>query len=176
MEIGADFGVPECATTRLGQLMVYDFDYAQRERPCFQSKQLVGGGFRALDPDGEQVRLLLGRTPYAIKDNIALAEVVGGKLEGVSLYTRGLEAQDEVLSLLVEKYGAPLSKKATQTQNRMGATFTSIEGEWVFDDLKVELTGIGASTDTGYIEITSPVGSDSVLRRAALKKSQEPRL
>ncbi|MEO6102545.1 MAG: hypothetical protein ABIP44_02770 [Pseudoxanthomonas sp.] len=176
LEIGGDFNLPECTARKYGQLLAYQSTYALSVRPCFQSKKAVGNGAAAIDPEGEMVRLILGKTPYEIKDDVALGEVVAGKLEGVTLYTRGVDVQDEVLRLLVAKYGEPKTRKVTSTQNRMGATFKSIDCEWVFEDLIVKMIGIGGSTDSGYVEVSSPAGQESELRRATLREAQQPKL
>jgi len=176
LSIGGPLTLEECSTTQLAGITTYEMSYSVDSKPCYQNRQMVGRGLGGLDPEGHLVHFVLGDTPYQIKSDFALGIVVSGKLEGVTLYTRGLDVQATVLEMLTEKYGKPSEVSTEKWQNRMGASFDGVVAKWRFTDLDVSFTGLGSSLDSGYISVETPAGTQGMARVEAQRKARQPKL
>lgn len=173
LRLGAPLSVPECASHRVGGMVIYSNLYPWSESgTCYQHDLSQGPG--GAKPSDETVGILPQQPPHAI--NKIKAEIVAGKIEGVILLTTGYVDQQSLYDSLVEKYGKPTSTGHLSLQNRMGASFDSIDAIWQFPDLKVTFSGMANKIDTGVIVARTGAGQAADVARTAHEKAAEPRL
>lgn len=97
-------------------------------------------------------------TPGMNGQHLPEAIVADGKLEGIRIFTTGIDSQRAWLKTLNDKYGKPLELADVPTQNRMGATFSVIRAGWVFSDLVVTFDGALKQIDLGVVTIETRKG------------------
>lgn len=74
-----------------------------------------------------------------------------GKIADVTVETKGMDVQEDLLKLLIAQYGKPKSIKRTIIENRMGAHFPKIEASWAFKWGGVSFIGISDNLDSGVL-------------------------
>lgn len=85
--------------------------------------------------------------------------VVGGNLEMVTIHTRGIRTQDMVFNDLVQKFGEPSTLSRPSMQNRMGATFQTIDAVWNLENgVQAVFVSTITSLDEGIVMIMTPTG------------------
>jgi hypothetical protein len=123
---------------------------ASDQAPCVLHDAAAIGGKTRLKFQAE--------TPGLNGQHLPEAIVVDGKLEGVRIFTTGIDSQRAWLKTLSDKYGKPLELADVQTRNRMGATFSVIRAGWVFSDLVVTFDGASKQIDLGVVTIETQKG------------------
>jgi hypothetical protein len=97
-------------------------------------------------------KLLAGYPGYAI------ARIVDGNLEGLSLNTMGVQTQARDLGMLIDKYGNPTKSDQATLQNEHGARFQSVSAEWEIDDIVVSYESAHNRFDSGLLHIDTVKG------------------
>ncbi len=94
--------------------------------------------------------------------------LVNGRLARVEIYTRGISSQTSDFETLTQKFGQPTTLRRPTVQNRMGASFGTIEAEWkLVDGTSVVYGSTLTKIDDGIVIISTPEGD------AAEKVAQE---
>ncbi len=94
--------------------------------------------------------------------------LVNGRLVRMSIYTRGIGAQASDFETLTNKFGQPTTLKRPTVQNRMGASFDTIEAEWKLPgEVSVVYGSALTKIDEGIVIVSTPTGD------AAEKSAQE---
>lgn len=86
---------------------------------------------------------------------------VNGKAERLAVFTRGAQAQEEVVRQLTTKFGKPSSQSVQPVQNKFGAKFQSVAAEWSKPPYQVRFDGIVSEIDWGMLVIQSPAGAEA---------------
>lgn len=85
--------------------------------------------------------------------------VVAGRLARVKIYTRGISTQTSDFEALTQKFGQPTTLRRPTVQNRMGASFDTIEAEWKLSDgVSVVYGSALTKIDDGIVVISTPEG------------------
>jgi hypothetical protein len=160
LHLGEKFALPECERDESAEWLHLPPSYiTSTEVLCFMWEEfrvppetkpntaVINHTVTVLFPDQ-------ARPPHA--KGFLWADVIDGNLEGVVIFTAGLESQDYWLAQLDEKYGEPASIRGVQEENTFGAVFTDVEAEWHFANLVVQLGG--ADTKEGIIHIFTNKG------------------
>lgn len=92
------------------------------------------------------------------------AHVIGGRLEGIVIYTVGYSAQSAALNLLKGKYGDPTTVSTTSEQNAFGARYKNIHAKWRRGDINVVFDGMIDKIDEGRIIINTKKGAEFLAR------------
>lgn len=86
--------------------------------------------------------------------------LVQGRLQRMTVYTSGIDSQTSDFATLTQKFGEPTTLKRPSVQNRMGATFETIEAEWTLPGgVTVAFGSTLTKIDEGIVIITTPEGS-----------------
>ncbi|HIE4485189.1 TPA: hypothetical protein ACXM52_000312 [Stenotrophomonas maltophilia] len=154
--LGTKIQVPECKKERRQGMILYATE--NQAYPCFEDVRGARGTMKSQAglPDGPDydgvtsIELGSAAVPAGVspKANILM---LSGVPEEVSLSTDGVESQDRLYALLVEKYGPPSETKEVQLQNTFGARYRSIEASWVLRRINVHFFGVLGSPSEGSI-------------------------
>jgi hypothetical protein len=88
--------------------------------------------------------------------------LVNGRLARVEIYTRGISAQASDFEMLTQKFGQPTTLRRPTVQNRMGASFDTIEAEWKLPDGSSVVYGSALTKiDDGIVIISTPAGDEA---------------
>ena len=154
ISIGQPANLPECEKERsYGTIHYKTFP---SNVPCwshtiFHRENLVLSQEAEMPANGTlQVGLGSKNVPEGVYD-VADIEVIDGKIEGIKLKTFGQSHQEEILSLLANKWGNPTTSNVQQLQNSFGAKFQGIEAQWLFGDFTIAFFGILTKPDEGLI-------------------------
>jgi hypothetical protein len=94
--------------------------------------------------------------------------LVNGRLQRMAVYTHGISAQASDFEMLTQKFGQPTKLNRPAVQNRMGASFDTIEAEWALSDGISVLYGSALTKiDEGIVIVSTPEGD------AAEQQAQE---
>lgn len=86
--------------------------------------------------------------------------ITNGRLARVEIYTRGISAQASDFEILTKKFGQPATLRRPSVQNRMGASFDTIEAEWSLPDGVFVVYGSALTQiDSGIAIISTPEGN-----------------
>lgn len=171
---GAPFEVPECPWRESRNYLSPDRTAKQREYtqtsysgtdgPCFvQSLRNIGSPI----PEGDNVSVLfpLKDSPSMSKRGHLTLRIVGGKTDHMTFETRGITAQELDLESLQAKFGTPDTLNRPKAQNRMGATFETVEAVWsLAGDISVTYLSATDRIDEGVVVITTPDGTQAERR------------
>lgn len=155
VEIGSEFTMPECETTKTLNFEMYISDFEQRVRPCWKAMRPEQP--LPTDPSFE-VAFVPAQDKNPIGVNRSKVIVSGGRIAGVIATTGGHRYQADLLEALTQKFGSPSKLDREELQNRMGATFSSSNALWALPGLKVDFTGVSGSIDFGVIFVTDAAG------------------
>lgn len=154
--LGARIHIPECGKERRHGVIIYATE--GQVYPCFEDFRGARGTMKSAaglpkgpDYDGvTSIELGSSAVPAGVsaKANILMLD---GVPEQVSLSTDGVESQDRLYALLIEKYGPPSETKEVQLQNAFGAQYRSIEASWVLRRINVYFFGVLDSPSEGKI-------------------------
>lgn len=94
-------------------------------------------------------------------------KIVNGVVHDIKIVTRGISTQERDYGLLVDKFGAPATKKIKTLQNGMGATFDTIQAVWARPDgVTIIFDGELGDLDRGQLWVVS---AQEVARLSAQK-------
>jgi hypothetical protein len=102
-------------------------------------------------PGGEDMRMLVfpkDSVPPILQSDFALFVV--------TIQTKGVQNESELLSQLLTKYGAPSIRVTRGVQNLAGAKFDSVHAEWRFPSLVVLFEGTSGTLTSGSLTIATP--------------------
>jgi hypothetical protein len=125
--------------------------------PCYQQNSTMGTGKLS---DGT-VRVLFNYAdkPSLAQDNALYGFIVDGRMQRISVITRGFAFQDDDLAALTEKFGAPGIKEDVSQQNRMGANFKTIRAVWSLpDETSVVFLSAEYKINQGTIIVSNKAG------------------
>lgn len=154
--LGRKIQIPECKKERRQGMILYATE--SQAYPCFEDVRGARGTMKSQaglpegsDYDGvTSIELGSAAVPAGVspKANILM---LNGVPEEVSLSTDGVESQDRLYALLIEKYGQPSETKEVQLQNAFGAQYRSIEASWALRRINVHFFGMLGSPSEGSI-------------------------
>jgi len=96
-----------------------------------------------------------------------------GSIEVVVAETRGLAVQEELVAALVRKFGEPTKRTVEHPSNAFGATFPSINAEWVLPDARVEFSGVKGSVKNGRITVMTTRGEELMQAQAEAEQGKK---
>jgi hypothetical protein len=102
--------------------------------------------------------------------------LIDGVVEDITVFTKGVDVQDEALSQLIEKFGKPSDQQVRTVQNRMGARFDYVVASWRAADVTVTYTGFSGTLDNGRISVTSPKALEKIAQASRSRRAVEPKL
>lgn len=161
IEVGKPLSAPECQKGRWG------FAEAPTSGMCW-----TGSESTTESPLGAVRSAHFKFAPDA-QPQIAInveATLIDGNVERVEFQTLGTLAIPVVMDALRAKYGKPSAEKKVPVQNRMGATFESVEAEWLRGGLSIVYLGVTHQIDRGVVTIDTKRGND--LRQLELDESR----
>lgn len=164
--INAPFDLPECAHRKTMEKLCFFHDsYAER------AYGVNNGPLK-----GYQVSVPVGKKPSTFLTSDSYIGVRDGQIVSIRTTTLGVTDQEKVLSLLVDKYGAPKTKRTLPLTNGYGATTEVILAAWETPTVMVEFYGATTRLSTG--EVTVVTKPEKALRDAekAAKAAAEPKL
>jgi len=164
IQLGAAFSMPECVS----QYNVRSFE--QPITPCWGDEVSLGA---QQVPSGDfeiEFATDYRTSPAGVKSQRVI--VVDGVMAGVTVFTRGLDSQDDLADALTAKFGAPTSAKLEAVQNRMGVTFERRVMRWKLPGVDVEFFGMSGRTDGGIITVYTPAGKAFEERQLAELKAR----
>lgn len=167
MRLGEKFAVPECKRAPKNDLLKRTYDvYTDVPARCFERPDadtvqpnvpIVTAEVGILLPEFKDHPEFIATNAMAWELNRhapILAQIIDGKLEGITIYTMGLEFQDALLTTLKEKYGEPTHIEEEKKGNAFGAVFSSHKATWdKGTGLSVIFYGTLDRTDIGSINI-----------------------
>jgi hypothetical protein len=151
LKLGEPLALPECHWN--DSLRVYG---PATNGPCMT----YGRYTDRRDPASSERRI---EFPYSQRPSLSarsyvIGTVINGKLEAVTVPTRGINAIRPTMEALQAKYGEPTSVRTYPVRNRAGAQFESANATWEFADLSVVYLGSVGVLDAGEIVIATPTG------------------
>jgi hypothetical protein len=182
MKLGEAITVPECPRIKVP----YDKSktrYDTGKITCYQRTAVYG----SLSSDGEADEKTFKKNPppplvtenvvvsfaYDEKPEIvfsdATAEIIDGKLEGITFGTGGIYAADSTLKRLKDKYGDKMTLVPRVVQNQMGAAYKVSDAAWTFPNLSVTFLSVTDRLDGGVVIIKTKIAKD---REEQLRKQQ----
>ena len=140
--------------------------------------EMKGGppGVPSLGMQHFQVRLADGQRPRFMKYQYFFADVIDGKVEGVTVFTTGQGAERDALRQLTEKFGAPSASEEKVKQNRLGVAFTYTDARWTLPTGEVRFEGLTSDADTGRISANSTAMLAKYVEQAKAMRATEPSL
>lgn len=166
--MGQPLSMPECEAGRFPGSYAFQFDLAVK--PCW--KHSYGDRGKPLPSETMfSIGFIAEKYPPGVRSSELL--IVNGKVEGVTVFTTGLDSQDEILEALTAKFGKPTALERTKSQNRMGAEFMGIVATWKLPNVAATFVGIGSRIDGGIVVVRTPIGeaSDDASRAEAKAKA-----
>ncbi len=165
LHLGEKFSVPECPRGHEKGLFAFAYgmegDIVPPSFICFRRSDTDTTKPNA-PVDTNQVGILVPDkdTPLGVMFHVVavdhdrraaiVAQIVGGNIEAVTIYTMGIQFQDAVLAMLKGKYGEPSSFEEERKHNAYGAVFSSHLAQWSqFTNLSVTFEGAPDRTDEG---------------------------
>lgn len=131
-----------------------------KEGNCYKRPMNKVGSTEPLNNETVSIEFPLSKQPTL--GNYVAGHVVGGRLQRLWLTTGGISTQERDLQLLKEKFGQPATLLTPKQQNRMGATFDTIEAEWKLpgDITATYGSAVGKITEGTFI-VATPAGQAS---------------
>ncbi len=168
--LGTRVQIPECKKERQQGLVIYAAE--GQVYPCFEDFRGAMGTMKiqASLPEGPDydgvtsIELGSAAVPVGVSAKADIL-MLDGVPEQVSLSTDGIESQDRLYTLLVEKYGPPSETKEVQLQNAFGAEYRSIEASWVLKRINVYFFGVVGSPSEGRITARTDKAREFFLTR-----------
>lgn len=151
LKLGEPIPLPECPWNAT-------FRYAPATKePCM----IYGRATDRRDPASPDRRIDFpySQSPSLSAKGYVFGTVVNGRLEAVTIPTRGINAIPSTMAALQAKYGEPSSVRKYAVQNRVGAQFESATATWEFPELSVVYLGTVGVLDEGEIIISTPTGT-----------------
>jgi hypothetical protein len=99
-----------------------------------------------------------------------------GVVGDITIFTKGIDVQEEALSQLTDKFGAPSEQQIRVMQNRLGARFDVVESSWSISGTYVRFTGASRNLDSGTISGTTPRAAARISGDSKDRRSGEPKL
>ena len=144
------------------------YKYGSIQQPCWTTEPIGQGAPKS----SEFLLTFIGpqkNFPAGIKRTEL--HIVNGKIEGVRADTDGHMNQDELLRLLIQKFGPPLHTQDRALQNLMGAKVIGRFASWEWPDLHVSFLGIGNRIDSGYLTVETKNGYDATAAKSSQDRS-----
>ena len=170
VDIGGRFQLPECAAAP-GDSRSYAFAWKEQVKPCWRGLMYRGDPL----PEGKRVRIevLPPRSVVGTGDMVAI--VFDGSFGGIHLGTSGIDSQDALFSLLVEKFGKPQKTATERMSNAMGGTFDVRTATWRTDDAVVSFDGALSTHKSGLITVYTTEGAAAQAQFEREKAAAAPR-
>lgn len=163
-EIGKPLNLPECPLNPTGSYRSYGIVRSI----CFQVSLAKREDAVTIETPGASIHFPFEERPYHSAADYMTLLAFDGKLQLLILRTAGQLVQNEVLSDLSRKYGAPTQTVQSPTQDQHGVEIVSIVATWDFPEtLRVEYLGVFPGPDEGQIQIGTPAGFAELARRRA---------
>ncbi len=150
---------PECPLSGSPGILGYpDYKnpyFADGQVPCYV--QIVRDAGKPLR-DGSRINFVypIGKDPELGRLS---ATISGGRLSYMQVDTRGIRTQSQDLSALTQKFGKPDYLAQPKVQNRMGASFETIEANWNLQSgVTVSYSSTTNSIDEGIVIIATQNG------------------
>jgi hypothetical protein len=127
--------------------------------------------------EGTDVWICFSRDQWpdiANSERYITGRILDGQLHGITFITYGAKNADDVMKVLVKKYGRPTKLTTGEMQNQMGAAFGAFTAEWYMKDMFVFFESISGKMDLGFVRIGTKRYLD-VLQRAKQEKSKAQR-
>jgi hypothetical protein len=165
IQLGEPLSLPECERTGSGYSLLV-------KAVCFESLSAI--------PSSEEMRTIrirfpLNDSPNLVSGGVLLAQVIGGRLEGVGFNTAGLRNQEAALTALKQKYGEPRALVPKTVKNRLGASFETFDALWETPEIQVTFQSVASSLDSGLVNIDTRKGKEVRDRRLKeLLKDRRP--
>lgn len=170
VEIGGSFQLPECAAAA-GDSRSYAFAWKEQEKPCWRGPMYRGDPM----PAGKRVRIQVLPPRSVVGTGDMTAIVFDGGFGGIHLGTTGVESQDALFTLLVEKFGKPLTSATERMSNAMGASFDVRTATWHTEDAVVSFDGALSTHKSGLITVYTTEGAAAQARFEREKAAAAPR-
>ncbi|MBL8326956.1 MAG: hypothetical protein JNJ89_18555 [Rubrivivax sp.] len=129
--------------------------------------------------NGVSIRLQRSHCPGWINsafDCSVIGMLHGGRLDGVMVVTGGLDAQEQIVKDLREKYGKPSRGQKRTWSNATGGRWEVEELTWDLKDLVVEYRPMGKSTEGGTIWVVTAAGRRFIDAESARQDARRPRM
>ena len=82
-------------------------------------------------------------------------ELINGKVERITIFTKGVEFQASALADVIEKFGQPMKREVVEVQNAYSAKYQGIQAYWNAPGYSVVFSGLGRKISSGFVEIMS---------------------
>lgn len=147
----------ECAIEDLGfNMRVYSV--TDSTFPCWESPggSPTGQGL----PSSASYSIQILTEPSSKPDGVGrvMAEAINGKVESISVTTKGFTHQDSILQALIAKYGKPDQIDRVPVVTGAGAKFEQIRAIWSGENFHLQFFGLLDTISEGYITVRTDVG------------------
>lgn len=97
-------------------------------------------------------------------------ELINGKVERITIFTKGVEFQASALADVIEKFGRPMKREVVEVQNAYSAKYQSIQAYWNAPGYSVVFSGLGRQISSGFVEIRSDKAKRSLADEVGVTK------
>lgn len=133
---------------------------------CYERNKI--GSTEPLHEESVFIKFPIGKKPNLSKYDSLSARLLDNKVQRLWFWTLGLSSQKYDLGALIAKFGQPTEVTMPKVQNKMGATFETIEAAWKLpNDMTVVFRSVDGSIDRGQVVIATLAGNAEF--NAALK-------
>jgi hypothetical protein len=130
------------------------YDYSTNTL-CYKRIGARGGSTEILANEALNIAFPSNQEPQLA--SAVSAEIIDGRVQGVSFSTYGIAVQDLVLSSLEQKFGKPQNLTTTDKQNGFGAKFNVTNASWKLpNEISVTFEGALSSINAGSVSVLSP--------------------
>ncbi len=178
LHLGDKFSVPECAREKSSSGLLDRYKGGDPSL-CFRldAYELLS---HFVPPDtpvlnNQQIKLDFAKGVTEMTLNVS-AKIIDGNFEGVLIITSGLKSQDELLTMLREKYGDPSDFQEEKKETAGGGVFESHLAIWRFDNFVVTFGGTADRTDSGFIAIETKKQQEFVRAWREKRNAVAPKL
>ena len=120
IKLGAPLALPDCPVNSYNLV-----DESAIKELCVEPASAAN-----IEESSRNVYFIPGDSPDYLKYNHLDLTIRDGLVQKISVFTNGLNDQDEVLAELTKKFGRPTTLKSEAESNLMGATFQAVTANW----------------------------------------------
>ncbi len=162
--LGSPFALPECADAQRHEAMCYEHVYGS-------ISELL-----PTEPHTFIVHFPDGKRPSISKYGSFSVKTIGGIVAQISITTKGLEVQQEVIDQLTQKFGRVQRADKKTAQNSFGAKFNYVEAAWSIGSSTVLFSGMAKVVDEGTLFAMTAKYGAYLAAEDKRKRQSEPKL
>lgn len=179
VDVGHPLALPACPLKRTPGILftkeTYVIDTEKQKSICWTINDDHVVPLQPPTDGGVKANFVIGQRPTYMSEFDFSVGVANGVVDSVTVFTSGIDRQDEVFAALVSKYGKPDKQQPGRWMNDSGAYLDVIHAQWQFSDGSVvTFDGKMDRYRDGVITALSPL--EAAKRERLKKESQGPSL